>query len=129
MKLTSALRLRCPVCDSGKIFKGLFDTPDRCPSCGYYFMRESGYFLPHVPIGYLATITVGLGSWPVLRYVFGLQSPVWTLLIMIVVAAGFGVWFLRYAKMLWLVFDLYMHPLAKEDFEARGRETAADDTD
>jgi hypothetical protein len=41
---------------------------------------------------------------------------------MIAVALGFGIWVIRYAKMLWLAFDLYMHPPVREDFEGRGRE-------
>ena len=73
MKLKTILALRCPVCERGKIFKGYFDTPERCPDCGYFFMRESGYFLPHVPIGYGATAAVALGTWPLLRYVFGVR--------------------------------------------------------
>jgi hypothetical protein len=84
-------------------------------------MRESGYFLPHVAIGYLATVLGALGSWPVLYYLVGVRSAAVTLTVMIAVALGFGVWFIRYAKMLWLVFDLYMHPAVKEDFENRGR--------
>jgi uncharacterized protein (DUF983 family) len=121
MKLKSILQLRCPVCEQGKLFRGFFDTPDRCPHCNYYFMRESGYFLPHVAIGYLATAMAGLASWPILHYVFGVRSTTVTLFVMVAVGLGFGVWFIRYAKMLWLAFDLYMHPAVKEDFERRGR--------
>jgi hypothetical protein len=84
-------------------------------------MRESGYFLPHVAIGYLATVLVALGTWPFLYYLVGIRSPGLTLGIMVTVACVFGVWFVRYAKMIWLVFDLYMHPVVSEDFEQRGR--------
>ncbi len=122
VRLSSVLRLRCPVCNRGRIFKGLFDTPQRCPQCGYFFMRESGYFLPHVPIGYLATVAIGLGSWPFLYYVVGLRSAPLTLGIMISLAVIFGIWFLRYAKMLWLAIDLTLHPPVDEDFRSRGRQ-------
>ena len=40
---------------------------------------------------------------------------------MIAVAALFAVWSNRYTKMLWLLFDLWMHPPTREDFEERGR--------
>jgi hypothetical protein len=33
----------------------------------------------------------------------------------------FGLWSIRYAKMLWLAIDLTIHPSVLEDFEARGR--------
>ena len=84
-------------------------------------MRESGYFLPHVAIGYGATVAVALGVWPLLRYVFGVRSDGIILASMILTALGFGSWFIRYAKMLWLAFDLTMHPPTREDFESRGR--------
>jgi len=84
-------------------------------------MRETGYFLPHVAIGYAATVLVALGSWPLLRYVFGIQSGAVTLGIMIAIAVLFGIWFVRYSKALWLAIDLTLHPPASEDFESRGR--------
>ncbi len=121
MTLGGFLALRCPVCDRVKIFKSLFDTPERCPACGFFFMRESGYFLPHVVIGYAATVAASLGSWPLMRYGFGITSPAVTLSVMVSVAVLTGTWSLRYAKMLWLVIDLKIHPPVKEDFLPRGR--------
>jgi uncharacterized protein (DUF983 family) len=123
MRLASILRLRCPVCGKGRIFNGYFDTPERCPHCAYFFMRENGYFLPHVPIGYFATVLAALGSWPVLYFLAGVRSTAITLTVMVGVALVFGIWFLRYAKMIWLVVDLYLHPPVKEDFEERGRQS------
>jgi uncharacterized protein (DUF983 family) len=121
MKLGSLLRLHCPICGKGKLFRGYFDSPERCPSCGYFFMRESGYFLPHVAIGYGFTILMALGTWPFLYYVVGVRSPAITLGTMVAVAVLFGIWFIRYSKVLWLAIDLTLHPPASEDFESRGR--------
>ena len=84
-------------------------------------MRESGYFLPHVVIGYGFTVLAALGSWPVLYYLVGLRSAVLTLSIMVAVAILFGIWFIRYSKVLWLALDLTLHPPHSEDFEGRGR--------
>ncbi len=121
MRLSTIIHLRCPVCQNARIFHGYFDTPERCPSCGYYFLRESGYFLPHVAIGYGVTVAVALGVWPLLRYVFRVKSDAAILATMIGAGLGFGVWFVRYAKMLWLALDLTLHPPASEDFQSRGR--------
>jgi hypothetical protein len=121
MRLRNLIRLRCPICGIGKLFQGYFDSPERCPSCGYFFMRESGYFLPHVPIGYAFTVLASLGSWPILRYVFGITNAAITLSIMVAVAILFGIWFVRYSKALWLAIDLWLHPPGAEDFESRGR--------
>src|ERR1700730_6710446 len=121
MKLRNALALRCPVCGKGKLFHGYFDTPEKCPVCGYFFMRESGYFLPHVAIGYLATVGAALAVWPILRFVFHVQSDAVILGSMVTAAVVFGVWCLRYVKMLWLLIDLKVHPPSQEDFQSRGR--------
>ena len=84
-------------------------------------MRETGYFLPHVVIGYGATVLVALGSWPMMKYVLGIESPAIMLTVMIGVALGFGIWFVRYSKAIWLALDLTIHPPAQEDFKSRGR--------
>jgi len=121
MKLGALLRLRCPICGKGKLFRGYFDSPVRCPVCGYFFMRESGYFLPHVVIGYGFTVGVALGAWPFMHYVLRVRNPAVTLSVMIAVAVLFGIWFVRYSKVLWLALDLSLHPPHSEDFESRGR--------
>src|SRR3977135_4138121 len=93
--LRSIVTLRCPVCGKGKIFKSLLDTPEQCPDCKYFFMRESGYYLPHYAIAYPAIAVSALGTWPILRYVFGVQSDNLTLAIMLLVGGIFGAWFIR----------------------------------
>ena len=120
-KLRSILTLQCPVCGQGKIFNSLLDTPEQCPSCKYFFMRESGYYLPHYAIAYPATAAAALGTWPILKYIVGVKSDNLTLAGMILVGALFGMWFIRYAKMMWLIVDLTIHPPSREDFEQRDR--------
>src|SRR5438874_13211665 len=110
MKLGALLRLRCPICGKGELFRGYFDSPERCPKCGYFFMRESGYFLPHVPIGYGFTVLVSLGIWPLLYFVLGVRNAAVTLTVMIAAAILLGVWFIRYATHLWLALDLKLNP-------------------
>jgi hypothetical protein len=119
--LHSILTLRCPVCGHAKIFKTLLDTPEQCPDCRYFFMRESGYYLPHYAIAYPATAAAALGTWPILKYVVGVTSDNLTLALMILVGGVFGMWFIRYAKMIWLTIDLTIHPPSREDFENSNR--------
>ena len=96
VNLGALLRLRCPICGEGKLFQGYFDSPERCPSCGYFFIRENGYFLPHVPIGYAFTVAVSLGMWPLLYFLFGIRNAAFTLSAMVSAAVVFGIWFVRY---------------------------------
>jgi uncharacterized protein (DUF983 family) len=44
------LRLRCPVCGVGRIFRTFFTMYDRCPSCGVGFAREHGQWVGSLDI-------------------------------------------------------------------------------
>jgi hypothetical protein len=87
-------------------------------------MRESGYYLPHFPIAYLATAGAALGTWPFLKYVVGAvgqhhpdgDDPCWI-----------AFWPLvdRYAKIIWLNIDLTIHPPNREDYEQRNRNASS----
>ena len=121
ISLGALARLKCPVCREGELFRGYFDNPDQCSTCGYFFMRESGYFLPHVPIGYAFTVLASIGSWPLLRFVVGIKDAAITLTVMVAVAILFGIWFIRYSKVFCLALDLTLRPPTSEDFEERGR--------
>jgi hypothetical protein len=103
------------------MFRSLLDTPTRCQECGFYFMRETGYFLPHAAIAYGATALAAFSVWPVLWFLLGVRSDWILLTAMIGGGLAFGLWFNRYAKMLWLIIDLKLHPPVREDFEQRGR--------
>jgi len=122
VKLENLLRLQCPVCGKGKIFHGYLDTPHTCPVCGFYFMRETGYFLPHAPISYLLIVLAALFAFALLRLVLQVESDTIVLSSMVIFAMAFGVWSNRYTKMIWLAIDLKLNPPTKEDFQARGRE-------
>src|ERR1044071_4685915 len=102
VKLKNLLTLRCPVCGRGKTFQGYLDTPHRCPDCGFYFMRETGYFLPHAPISYLVIVVAALLTWVVLRFILHVQSDVVVLATIVVLPVLFGIWSNRYTKMLWM---------------------------
>ena len=36
---------RCALCGGGRLFSGWVRMAERCPSCGYRFEREEGFFL------------------------------------------------------------------------------------
>ena len=116
VKLENLLKLRCPVCGKGRIFHGYLDTPGSCPECGFYFMRETGYFLPHAPISYLLIVLAAVFAFALLRFVFYVKSDAIVLSSMVVFAVAFGVWSNRYTKMIWLIIDLTLHPPTKPKF-------------
>ena len=121
VNVANALKLRCPPCGKAKIFQGCLDTPSKCPSCGFYFMRETGYWLPHAPISYVVFVAAAVVAWAVMRYVVIVESDAVFLAAMLLFSLVITVWTNRYAKIAWMLLDLALHPPASEDFESRGR--------
>jgi uncharacterized protein (DUF983 family) len=50
MALSRGLRLRCPVCGQGRLFRTYFTMHERCPSCGVGFAREHGQWVGSLDI-------------------------------------------------------------------------------
>src|SRR5437868_1751131 len=60
--LSGLVRLRCPRCFTGKLYRGLFAMNDPCPVCGLVIEREQGYFLGSMYVSYgLACLLIGVG--------------------------------------------------------------------
>lgn len=107
--LWRGLRLRCPVCGRGKLFRGWFAMHGSCGECGLVFQREPGYWLGSIYFNYGLTallVTVGyLGLW-----FADVVSPEALVAILAGFAVVFPVWFFRYARSLWIGFDHLMDP-------------------
>ena len=73
------LRLRCPRCGEGKLFKGLFAMADACSSCGLDFQREQGYYIGAMYINYGMTTLILLGVSLPLIGKYPLASILWPL--------------------------------------------------
>jgi uncharacterized protein (DUF983 family) len=104
-RMWAILRLRCPRCLHGKVFKGSFAMNDPCPECGLVFQREEGYFLGAMYVSYLLSSAVllplffaGRALWPKLDS-FLLVGLI-TLLYLPLVPAVF-----RYSRVVWMHFD------------------------
>jgi len=105
----AAVRLRCPVCKTGRIFPRLMKMADACPDCRIGLTRESGYFLGSIYFNYGVTCVIaGVLYFGIL---FGFEGPgavaLWAALVF---AASFPFWFWRYARSLWLMLDQYLDP-------------------
>jgi uncharacterized protein (DUF983 family) len=112
-----ALRLRCPNCGGGPIFRSWFRLRPYCPSCGLPLERgEQGYqvgsYMFNIVISELIFVLLFLGvvvlTWP---------SPPWTLLqyggIALMILAP--VIFFPFSKTLFLAFDLLFRPATKDE--------------
>lgn len=61
------LKLRCPVCGQGKLFRTYFRMHERCGRCGVAFAREHGQWVGSLDINTLLTALVlmaGVGFGP-----------------------------------------------------------------
>lgn len=114
-----ALRLRCPWCGVGEMFRGLLAMNERCRGCGLRFEREPGYFLGSIYLNYGLAVAVAIALHFVLAdwlewsaaAEFAAIAPVATLV---------GILFFRWARALWLAFDLSVDPPGPDDFATSG---------
>jgi len=111
--LANALRLRCPRCRQGRVFRGwpnrIFP---RCPLCGLSYFRESGYYLGGMILTYVFTSLVLVASY-LLALFFPIPrpaSPGTELALWISFAVLLTLLFVRPAYSLWLSLDFWIAP-------------------
>ena len=108
-QLYRAIRLRCPVCGDGKLFRGFFAMHENCPECHLKFEREPGFFLGAIYFNYGITAVLTTVGYGVLRFGTTLTSKQ-VLTITLAVAILFPIWLFRCARSWWLGFDQLHHP-------------------
>jgi uncharacterized protein (DUF983 family) len=103
------LRLRCPLCGRGKLFRGLFRMHETCSNCGIKYEREAGFFLGSIYINYGLTALVVAVAYPILLFnkVVAERALLLSALAFVLV---FPLVFFRFARSLWLAFDQYWDP-------------------
>lgn len=107
--LVRSLRLLCPSCGEGKLFRTFFSMEDPCTHCGRKFNREPGFLLGSIYFNY------GVTALLVVVMYFGLffaevMSGKQLLVVVGLFALVFPLGFFRYARALWIAFDEYFDP-------------------
>ena len=102
--LVRAVRLRCPRCGEGRLFRGLFQMNESCSACGASFKREQGFYLGSIYINYGATV-IGTGALYALLVLGIGWSHKAALAACLVAAVVFPIWFFRWARSLLLALD------------------------
>lgn len=94
------LRLTCPACRRGRMFRSYFKMNVRCPVCGVIFERDPGEVTGGIAINSLLTaILVVCGA----GLAFFTDVPIVPLLVvLIIVTITFPLWFYRRARSLWV---------------------------
>lgn len=104
VKVGRAVRLTCPRCGVGRLFRGWFTMEESCRHCGLDFRREPGFYLGSIYINYGITALGTGGLYALLA--FGLGTSHETALgVCLAVAVLFPIWFFRYARSFLLAID------------------------
>ena len=102
--LSRAVRLRCPACGAGPLFRGLLSMAPECGRCGYSYRREPGFYLGSIYINYGVTAVGTLLLYAWLVQGLGTSHEV-ALAVSLVAAVLFPVMFFRWARALLLGLD------------------------
>lgn len=119
--LWRGLRKRCPRCGGDGIYQGWFRMVERCPTCGYRFEREPGFFVG----AYLINFAIAEGFLFVLLMVFifwknthpdaGVVVP---LTIGVVGSVVLPILTYPYSRTIWSAIDLAMTPMEMDEIVA-----------
>jgi uncharacterized protein (DUF983 family) len=107
--LWRALRLRCPVCGQGKLFRGWFRMYAQCEQCGFGFERGPGYWLGSIYVNYGLTAVLVTAAYFALFFTDAIPQQ-WVLWLLTAFCFLFPLWFFRYARSIWVGFDMYFDP-------------------
>ncbi len=107
--IARAFKRQCPVCGRPGIYQAWISIKSECPSCGFLFMRENGYFLGALAVNIIVSelivmiILVALLAWTALAW--------WEIeIIVLPLALGLPFLFIPYARGLWMALDLRVQP-------------------
>ena len=111
--LSCALRLRCPVCRRGKLFKGPLSLAmhERCPVCGIKFDRGNGYYTGALALNLVVAETVATAVW--LPLAVDQSVPIQTVqLVGIGASVGLPIVGFKHARSFWIALDRLFNPVA-----------------
>ncbi len=109
--MARGLAKRCPICATRKVWRSWSQLKPACPSCGFPFERESGYWVGAIIVNIAVAETLfALMFFPAMIVTWP-EIP-WQPLVAIALVTNTVVPFLFYprSKTTFLAFDLYFNP-------------------
>ena len=103
------VRLRCPRCGIGPLFRGPFTMHPECLVCDLPFEREQGYFVGAIYVNYGATVVVLVAGFLAVQRLTDLSLAV-QLLLGAATAIVFPLAFFRHSRSLWMSLDYAVNP-------------------
>ena len=107
--LGRSIRLRCPCCGGGKLFRRYFRMYADCPNCKLHYERGPGYFLGSAYINYGLTTLLMTIIYVVCVLIAGFSNRE-VLIPLLLFVTVFPAVFFRYARSFWLGMDCYFDP-------------------
>lgn len=111
----------CPRCGGGHLYRGWFHMEERCPTCGYLFEREPGFFVGAYFInfgiveGFLFLMLMVFIGWKDQNPDAGMALPI--VLGLLIGLLGPLV-FYPYSRTIWSALDLLMTPMEMDEIVA-----------
>ena len=119
--LWRGLAKHCPRCGGAKLYRNWFRMKERCPTCGYLFEREPGFFVGAYLInfaiveGFLFIMLMGFIAWKDQNPDAGMT---WAIVIGLFIGLIGPVLFYPYSRTIWSALDLLMTPLEVHEIVA-----------
>ena len=104
------IRLRCPRCRVGRMFRGRFEMNDPCPHCGLIFQREEGYFLGAMYASYALSIALIIPLFLLALLLLPNAHILVAAVVSLIAYVPFIPAVFRYSRVLWIYFDRYACP-------------------
>ena len=99
-KLWIGLRLRCPNCEQGRMFHGLFAMDDTCPYCAVRYERLSGESIGGSMINLASAEVLSMSGYIITQALFA-PPLAFQLIFWVAFNIIFVVLFYRHARSLW----------------------------
>lgn len=113
------IRLRCPACAGGKLFRNWFQMNERCSTCKFSFERPAGFFLGSTYINYACTALLTTITYVILLFGYGVPRDR-LLPFALTFCVIFPLVFFRFARSLWLSLDCYFDRVGATEAMSKG---------
>lgn len=99
------------------MFAGIAELKDACPTCGFSFVREEGYWVGAMTV-IMALILIVFGAWFVGGMLLTWPDVPWTLLLIggLVLNGLIPILLYGWSKAMWVGLDLAFNPARAEEF-------------
>ena len=109
-----SLRVRCPACGQGRLFRGLVSMQEVCAACGLRLERESGFYLGAIYFNYGLTALIVAIAYPLLTFLgHGPRNRALGICLIFVLLVP--LLYFRHARSLWLGLDEFVDPQRRDE--------------